>query len=184
MPQARPTKSLFVLGWGILAAGCASSGPPPLGYGVRHIPNGDRSAVFDAAESALVSHGYTVDRADRTTGVITAQPVSTESLQEPGRGTSRRLSSRGEMRRLAKVRIARAGDVVSVYCRVIYQEKTTRAHRIFAQDRELTDTPGVTPIEREAATTEQQNIVWRDVRRDKAAEQRILRAILGQIDGT
>jgi hypothetical protein len=74
--------------------------------------------------------------------------------------------------------VAQNGNDVNVYCKVVVQEQTTETHRMFAQDSTLSDVPHDTAIDRDAATTTQQNTVWRTVQRDKAAERRILEAVL------
>lgn len=51
---------------------------------------------------------------------------------------------------------------------------------MFRHDHRVSDIPDDTPIDRDAATTTEQNTVWRTIRRDKAAERRILEAILDQ----
>lgn len=97
-----------------------------------------------------------------------------------------RATSRSRLRRVVHVRVTQSTDVVNVYCQVAIQEQTTEAHRMFRRNHMISDTPGETPIDREAATTDEQNIVWQTIGRDKAAERRILEAILaqtGDIDG-
>ena len=82
------------------------------------------------------------------------------------------------MRRIVEVRVADSGGAGKVFCRVLIQEQTTQAYRMFASDRSGSDAPGeYTPINRDAATTAEQNTVWRTVRRDKSAERQILDAI-------
>jgi len=163
---------------GLTVVGCASAGPSPLSFSLRHIESSKESPAFLAAQAALADEGYSIDRADRIAGVIITQPV-----EEPARvdGTRVRLSSRDRFRRLAEVRISGHGEDVRVYCRVAIQEQVTAAHRMFAYDRSGTDDPGITPIERDAATTEEQNTVWQTLRRDKVAERRILETILKNI---
>ena len=96
-------------------------------------------------------------------------------------GTRLRPSSR--LRRLATVRVGQGAGVVNVYARVALQEQTTEAHRMFQRDHAISDIPGDTPIDREAATTSEQNTVWRTIGRDRAAERRILEAILEETGG-
>jgi hypothetical protein len=49
---------------------------------------------------------------------------------------------------------------------------------MFASDRSGSDTPGdYTAINRDAATTAEQNSVWRTLRRDRAAERNIIAEI-------
>lgn len=55
---------------------------------------------------------------------------------------------------------------------------------MFASDRSGSDTPGdYTAINRDAATTTEQNTVWRTVRRDKSVERNILNAIAERAGG-
>jgi hypothetical protein len=83
------------------------------------------------------------------------------------------------LRRIALIHVVpEAEGGTGVYCQVTIQQQTTEAYRMFQQDRELSDAPGQTAIERDAATTTEQNTVWRNVRRDKAAERRILEAVV------
>jgi len=89
-----------------------------------------------------------------------------------------RLSLRGEMRRVAQVRVGTSEGGVKVFCRVAVQRQTTEAYRMFDRDRRVSDVPGDTPIERDAATTPEQNTVWETVRRDMTAERLILQNIL------
>ena len=173
-----------VCSWVVFSFGCATRDLSPLSHSVRHIRGGDRTAVLDAARSALSGLGYPIDRVDQVAGVVTSQPVPTKSLREPVHPRGTRISSRSDVRQIAEVRVTYAGDDVKVYCRVLLQEQTTRVHQIFAQDRGISDMPDATPIDRDAGTTEQQNIVWQNVSRDKTAERAILRAILEQTGDT
>ena len=141
-----------------------------------HMQGADRVAVFKAAELALVRLGYKIERRDMPSGVLEAVPVSDVG----GAGLTRRpvrLSSRSDARRVADVQVEQIGDTVSVYCQVFVQEQSTQTHRLFAHDQRGYDTPTDTPIEREAATTVQQNTVWRTIRRDRDNERQILTAI-------
>ncbi len=178
-PRAGTIIWLGVIWLGV--GGCASTGLSPLNFSVRHIQDGNRAAVFDAARSALADLGYGIDRADPAAGVIEAQPTRTTSATEPA-PTGMRLSSRTRLRQVAYLHVTRGTEIVNVYCKVVVQEQTTEAHRMFRQDHRVSDTPGHTPIDREAATTTEQNTVWQTIRRDKAAERRILEAVLDQAD--
>jgi hypothetical protein len=144
---------------------------------VRHVEGGDRTVVFEAALKAVTGLGYGIDRVDRDAGIIITQPIS-----EPYRSglprSGGRLSSQGRLRRVVQIRIDGRGGAVDVYCKVALEQQVTAAHRMFAYDRMGSDVPGETPIDREAATTTEQNTVWQTVRRDKAAERRILEAVL------
>lgn len=151
-------------------------------YTVRHVRQRDRDAALDAAEAALIDLGYRIERRDPTEGVITTHPVETQAGLDSIRPAS--LSSRGKTRRIVEVRVQMDGDSTKVYCKVPLQEQTTQAHRMFASDRNSSDTPGDdTAINRDAATTAEQNTVWRTVRRDKSTERLILNAITDRTGG-
>ena len=157
---------------------CEAPGPTPLDYGVRSVPKQDRAAMLDTIEAAMVRAGFHVEKRDSVTGVVTSLPHEGK-LDDPDAADARR--SRGRTRRVAEVQFQDSGDPVRVYCRVLVQELATGAYGLYAQERTTTDSPGeYTPINRDAATTEKQNTVWRTVRRDKTAE----RAILDQIRGS
>ena len=159
-----------------LLGACVAPGPSPLRYGAREIRGSEKSAVLDAGEAALTGLGYRIDRRDEAAGILITRPIT--GLAE-GRLTARpaRLTSRGDTRRVAEVRVEQTADAVSVYCRVLVQEQTTQAHRLFERDYRGYDTPTDTPIEREGATTVRQNTVWRTIRRDKHAEREILAGV-------
>jgi len=151
-------------------------------YTVRHVQQQDLSAALDAAEASLIDLGYKIERRDPTEGVITTQPVEAQAGLDSTRPAS--LSSRGKTRRIVEVRVQNDGDATKVYCKVLIQEQTTQAHRMFDADRTGSDTPGdYTAINRDAATTTEQNTVWRTLRRDKAAEREILNAITERTGG-
>ena len=179
MSQARDWKLALSCAFWLLVGGCASSGLSPLNFGVRQVPGADRAAVFDATRTTLADLGYRIDRSDLAEGVVTTYPLQAKSRDEPSR-PGFRLRQRSRVRRVAQVRLAESAEAVSVYCKVVIQEQTTEAHRMFAGDRMSSDTPGRTPIDDEAATTTEQNDAWQTIRRDKAAESRILEAILQQ----
>jgi hypothetical protein len=132
-----------------------------------------------AAQSALVGLGYAIDEVDDREGLITARPVIPGKRDESTVGGGR-LTSRGETRRVAHLRVAEGGGGVKIYCKVVIQKQTTEAYRMLERDRRASDVPGDTPIERDAATTPRQNTVWETVRRDTAAERLILQTILEQ----
>ena len=151
-------------------------------YTVRHVQQRERSAALDAAEAALVELGYQIERRDAVESVITTQPVESHAGLDTTRGAS--LSSRPKTRRIVEVRVHDEGGATKVYCKVLIQEQTTQAHRMFASDRSGSDTPGdYTAINRDAATTAEQNSAWRTLRRDKSTERNILNAITERMGG-
>ena len=166
----------------LLLSSCAAPLPTPMDYTVRHMQQRDRNAALDAAEAALIDLGYKIEQRDPAEGVITTQPVVAQTGLDSTRPAS--LSSRGNARRIVEVRVQIEGGVTKVFCKVLIQEQTTQAHRMFAADRTGSDTPGdYTAINRDAATTNEQNTVWRTLRRDKSAERDILKAVTGRTGG-
>ena len=179
-------RGLIVLGIAVtsaLAGACALSGPHTVNAALRRFEAVNQPAVFAATATALVDLGYVLERQDEGAGILTTRPIldSPEDHRERRPG---RLSSVGATRRIAEVRLAQTAETISIYCRVIVQEQTTQAHRFLAGDYQGLDTPTTTAIERDAATTRQQNTVWRTIRRDKAAERRILSAVDERLNPT
>ena len=173
--QHRNAHIVWLCTW-LIVGGCTAPGPSTTRHAAMHMERADRAAVFNAAELALAKLGYRIDRRDVSSGVLRAVPVSDAAggqvVPRPAR-----LSSRSGVRRVAEVRVEQVGDVVSVYCQVLVQEQTTQTHRLLAHDQRGYDAPTDTPIDREAATTTQQNTVWRTIRRDRDDERQILTAI-------
>ena len=177
-----PARGACLRGWWtlglVLVGGCATPGPVTLDYTTRQILPRDRSAVVDAAEAALVSLGYRIEQNDVPRGVIMGRQVDGVPLEgraHPGVG----LRSTAGGRRIAELRLHETADAVRIYCRVNVQEQATQAHRLFVFDRSGGgDAPSETPIERDAATTTEQNTLWRTVGRDRTAERAILAAVI------
>jgi len=165
----------------VVVGGCASPGPSPLSFDVQHFPGADSAATFERAEIALINLGYRIDKRDRAGGIITTKPIAGSARDEPRRRTVS-LSGPRATRRICEVLITDDDGGVGVYCRMIVQELSTEAHRLSARDHGISDTPGQTPIDREGATTDSQNQVWRTIRRDKTTEQEILAAIAALAD--
>jgi hypothetical protein len=161
------------------AAGCVSTAPSPANYTVRTTTLTDRGEILDSVEIALIDRGYVIERRDDRAGVITTYPI--ESMpSEPSLRHSRVIRSPTPIRTRAEIRLEPAGASLRIHCKVVVQEQDTEAARMFALQRGGYDTPRDTPIDRDAATTEEQNAYWRTVRRDKNAE----RAILDSVQGT
>ena len=148
---------------------------------MRHFETGDRAAFLAAAALALEETGYKMSGYELTEGRLVSEPRFDVARDRPT-GRASLISSKSLTRRIAEIRVEQPAERISVYCRVLVQERTTRAHRMLAYDRSGSDSPASTPIEREAATTDRQNTVWETIRRDRSSERRIL-AIIGERTG-
>ena len=159
--------------------GCAAPQVSHLQFGFRRIPGATRSAVFAAAQHLLVDIGYRLDRADPESGVITTEPTVAK-LDTERVGGRAMLSSSGRGRRIVEVRLVESSSGANVHCRVAIQLLTTEAHRMFRHEAAGADIPNETAIDLDAASTAEQNAVWKTVRRDKPAERQILDAIVAR----
>ncbi len=160
-----------ILSW--LAAGCAAPGASARDATVRRFENTDRVSVLDAAILALGEYGYAIDPRAARDGVLRTYPLD----MMVGTGALRRRRAR---RSVSTTHVQQSEGLVTAYCRVEIQERSTEARRLWAHEHDLSDLPIDTPIDREGATTQEQNTVWRTVGRDKAKERSIL-DIISQI---
>lgn len=157
--------------------GCVQPGAPPLQFSIGQVHGVDRDKVFERAESALVNVGYRIDKRDPVDGILITEPIRmVGDGVVPRRRAS--ISRPAVLREVAEVRVTQAAEGVKVRCRIVMQELATEAYRMFMSQRAVSDSPGATPIELEAATTAEQNTVWRTVHHDKRKERRVLSAIL------
>jgi hypothetical protein len=162
-------------------AGCPEERATPLTYNVLRLSGAPEEAVFDAATRVLAEH-FSIARADRTAGLVEGVPEETVGSSRGGRLGDVVVGPRRE-RRVAEVRVEKAGGLVKVYCKVQVQEYDTQAHQMFDREHARDDLPGSTPADRDAATTTEQNAVWRNRQRDRDMESEILRAIREQLPG-
>ncbi len=169
----------FSCGMVLLSHGCASPQRWSLQYAVRQIDGVDRDAVFAVAQQALVDEGLRLDRTDSASGIITTHPTEVEIGALRARNGSR-FRSTSRLRRIAEVRLAPTATGQAVYCTVAIQQQASEAYRMFRHEAAGSDVPNETAIEREAATTVEQNTIWQTIRRDRATERRILDAIVKQ----
>lgn len=156
--------------------GCvAQSGGVSLSnFSVRPVLWTDTTAILDAAEAALVEHGYSIARRDGRAATITTVPIE---IQPEADERVLRARQQARMRKVAEVRVQTLGTETRVLCRVAIQEQSTEAHRLLAYERASSDVPHDTPIDRGAYATAEQSTVWQLVRRDGAAERAILVSI-------
>lgn len=153
----------------VCGLGCASRDMPPMDFSVRMLSDAERGQTIDRAEAVLKSLGYSIARRDTARGVVVSEPIALEAAGE------RSVRADNAKRKIAEVRFAETADSKSVYCKVIIQEQSYENYRLLAYERGGDDLPGhQTAIDRDAATTAEQNTVWRTIRRDRVAERQIL----------
>lgn len=157
-----------------LAGGCASSPGSAASATFRVLPGVDVADAFTHADAALASLGYHVTVRDLDRGVIETAPHSAAGPTDPGRVRPVRNEP---TRTIARVHLAPTDAGARVSCRVMVQERSTQAHRLFRADRARSDLPTETPIEIEGATTDAQNTVWHTRRRDRLQERSIIEEI-------
>ena len=159
-------------------SGCASSSPVAARYSVRTSLTGELDGAWEAAAATLNALGYQIDDREHRGGVFTA-----EFIEKKTDSSSIRARSRPPVlvRHRVELRVKPLSAGVKMFCKVDIQHQTTEAHRLLAFDRTGSDMPGRTPIDRDAATTIEQNTVWATIRRDKVAERAILTAILDRL---
>lgn len=171
--RMNPAEWLLVatlLGW----SGCAAPGISPLNYSVREVAQRTRGDAMDAAEVALINLDFVIARRDLTEGIVESQPFEGKLAHE----AAEPVDGAGRMRRVAHVRLEDSAAGIRVFCKVAVQVQSTQSYRLLSGERAGDDGPARTPIDRDAATTGEQNALWQTVRRDKATEHVLLTAIL------
>lgn len=144
-----------------------------VGQQARLIDSTDPDEVLKAAARLLRREFGRVNVVAETRTVM-AGPTEYRTTRESG--TARDLYRGGSaMRRVGRLNIGRRGDSVIARLRIdVERQDTARAAAVGPPTGRLSDTPAVTPIERDAATTERQNTVWTFVRRDERLERALL----------
>lgn len=161
----------------VVTTACTSPGPTALSYTVRLVHGEDIGVLLDTAELALREQDYTIATRDDTLGTLIAYPLQTSGASGSIRYKGRLIPAH-RLRRVAEIMLRPGSQTTSIFCRIVVQDQITETHRMFSLDRSGRDVPNTTPIERDAATTTEQNTVWRTLQRDKSAERAVLEAIL------
>lgn len=138
----------------------------------------DADTVLQAAEVALRREFPRVT-VDRAAGRITSEPLEYTTATESG--TSRDLvRGASSMRRVAACSVSPRGERAVLRLRIdVQRQDTARRDVVQPEQGRISDTPGYTPIDRDSATTREQNAVWTFVRRDRQLERALLEEIQG-----
>ena len=159
----------------LLAAGCAAPGPAR-GYLTREFGEISTDTAYATAQAVLREQFRRVTP-NRERMELVSQPVEYRTSAESG--TSRDLYRGASlMRRTAHCSVAERGGGAAVRLRIdVERQDTRRAEVTRSDENRMGDAPGYTPIERDAATTYEQNTVWTFVRRDLRLERELMSAI-------
>lgn len=129
------------------------------------------------AGKQVMGNLFQVASADLHSGVITSRPKSVNLRSE--RLVTGLVGMTGSAaRRVATLRLQRRGTAVIAFASVEIQRRDSAVQRHRGADMENYDSvPNKTPAELEAASTPEQNDLWRTQRRDRAMEEKILSAV-------
>lgn len=156
----------------LYANGC-SQGLETQTFQSRLIATASPDQVFQAAQ-LILRREFGPLAVDLNARRIVTQPTEYQTSSESG--TARDLyRGRSTMRRVAHFAVGRRGDGSIARLRIEVERKDTDRREAFHPDQSrLSDAPGQTPIERDAATTTAQNTVWTFVKRDRRLERALL----------
>ena len=165
---------LLMLGMVCVAAlaGC-TQGTDAKAFHIRTIATSDGEDVFQAAQVVLRREFGPLE-VDSQLHRLQSRPSEYRTTSTSG--TARDLY-RGEsvMRRIAYLSVSPRHDETIVRIRIEIERQDTERREVFQpESSRLSDAPGRTPIERDAATTTAQNTVWTFVRRDYQLERALV----------
>lgn len=150
----------------VLVAGCTAPGPAPRPEQERVIAAATPEQVL-AEATAILRREFGRVHVNAEARQVTTDPVEFSTERESG--TVRDLyRGRSVMRRAAHFQVGQRGGTTVARLRVdVERQDTERRAAVPPAGSRLSDLPGQdTPIDRDAATTAEQNTVWTFVRRD------------------
>ncbi len=173
MKKKRASASWWFGSLALLAASGCTGPVEEMRATSRVIENADVEEVFFAAR-AILEREFGRVQVDRAGGRIVSIPV--EYMATRASGTARDLiRAPSTLRRVATFVMApREGGVLARLRVDVERQDTAAREAVRMQEARLSDSPAYTPIERDAATTAGQNMVWTRLRRDTALERALL----------
>ncbi len=169
-------------------SGCLEPEANTVSFQRQRLADVSYQVAFDAAAQAL-GERFHVSHRDAATGVIRGESRRTADDRDPEPADVRPLSAPlgvpRRFRRVAELRVRRDGDGIEFSCRIRVQENRADTVRMLRREHGVYDQPYDTPIDRDAGTTEAQNTVWRNRRRDREMERSVLsavREIIGDVE--
>ena len=153
-------------------AGC-TQGVESRAFHARPIASADADQVFRAAQVVLRREFGPLD-VDPQLRRIVSRPTEYRTTSDSG--TARDYyGGPSVMRKIAHLSVAPRGQETVARIRIDIERQDTERREVFQpESSRLSDSPGRTPIERDAATTTQQNTVWTFVRRDYQLERALI----------
>ncbi len=165
-------KLIGVIFAGLLATGCETSGPTTKTFSYVRLPGVDRTSAFSAAVDAM-RENHDIATIDRDQWVLHSVPQETEEEAATPR-VGDLVGIPRTVRRVVTAYVTGDDQNAEAWCRVAIERNESNEHNLFIHDMQQDDTATATPADREAATTTEQNSVWRTLRRDKRAERELL----------
>jgi hypothetical protein len=166
----------------VCTVGCSSTSrsAPPAAQSIR-IETSDPGAVYSVG-LALMRREFTQVQPAASELEINTTPELYQTRDSSG--TARDYyGGASQMRRSGWMKIERVGPAVRAYVRVAVERLDTRRQELFTSPTgRLSDAPGRTPIEEDAATTQSQNTLWTSAGRDRGLERKLLTDLLAEFD--
>lgn len=158
---------LVVAGWA--AAGCADEPQPAVRGGAQRViaTDAENAQAFAKAREVL-SQYFSIESADRDTGVIRSRP-------RPAELGGQRILGSSAAQETAVLTLRRQDGRLLATLNIQVERLVSPAHRALAPRAETySGVPDQTPADVEAATTPRQNQTWRQAGRNHQLEATIL----------
>ena len=170
--------SAMLISIGLGLAGCGAA-QETRSFQTRVIPTAGPDEVFRAAQ-VLMRREFGQLKLEDTARRFITRPVEYQTSSDSG--TARDYyGGRSTMRRIAHFAVADRDGGAVVRLRIDIERKDTERQEAFQpQVNRISDTPGHTPIQQDAATTTRQNTVWTFVKRDRRLERALLLELQAQ----
>lgn len=162
--------------------GCATS-EPVTDFSGRAIPGATIDEIYIAGREVLSQEFDRIAAADPVTRRIETAPEEFSTRRDSG--TARDLyRNTTRMRRYATLVVDDRGGQPVARVRVdVERQDTDRAEQLQRPYVRFTDYPHEeTPVERDAATTQRQNVLWSKVRRDRELETQLLNQLTRRLE--
>ena len=156
----------------LIVTGCGNSAPSARAFSQLRLPQTSRDTAYELLAETLAAR-YPIASADRGAGAINTEPVETREANNQGR-VGDLMGVRRRIRRTVNGRVTGNDTSAEVWCKVVVERYDPNASALFRNEMRMVDAPINTAADNEAATTTEQNEVWRTVRRDKRLERELL----------